>query len=166
MSKKSTELLALYEALITQVKSDYSDDNAMTVKKLFSIVTSSKEYLSLKERAKGNELALVEQFLKRDIAAYLQEKNDTDLSHSATMITVENTLWHWLSGITDRSQIEWHEVIQDFKHQGHYMSGEIVGQGIMVCTHCGHEMRIEFPGVIPDCPQCDASEFTREALAP
>ncbi|ABV38082.1 protein of unknown function DUF1451 [Shewanella sediminis HAW-EB3] len=166
MSKKSTELLALYEALITQVKSDYSDDNTMTVKKLFNIVTSSKEYLSLKDRAKANELALVEQFLKRDIAAYLQEKNDTDLSHSPTMITVESTLWHWLSGITDRSQIEWHEVIQDFKHQGHYMSGEIVGQGIMVCTNCGHEMRIEFPGVIPDCPQCDKGEFTREALAP
>lgn len=166
MSKKSTELLALYEALITQVKSDYSDDNTMTVKKLFNIVTSSKEYLSLKDRAKANELALVEQFLKRDIAAYLQEKNDTDLSHSPTMITVENTLWHWLSGITDRSQIEWHEVIQDFKHQGHYMSGEIVGQGTMICTNCGHEMRIEFPGVIPDCPQCDKGEFTREALAP
>ncbi|RTR26628.1 zinc ribbon-containing protein [Shewanella atlantica] len=166
MSKKSTELLALYEALITQVKSDYSDDNTMTVKKLFKIVTSSKEYLSLKDRAKENELALVEQFLKRDIAAYLQEKNDTDLSHSPTMITVENTLWHWLSGITDRSQIEWHEVIQDFKHQGHYMSGEIVGQGTMICTNCGHEMRIEFPGVIPDCPQCDKGEFTREALAP
>jgi len=166
MSKKSTELLALYEALITQVKSDYSDDNTMTVKKLFKIVTSSKEYLSLKDRAKENELALVEQFLKRDIAAYLQEKNDTDLSHSPTLITVENTLWHWLSGITDRSQIEWHEVIQDFKHQGHYKSGEIVGQGKMVCTHCGHEMRIEFPGVIPDCPQCDKGEFTREALAP
>jgi len=166
MSKKSTELLALYEALITQVKSDYSDDNTMTVKKLFNIVTSSKEYLSLKDRAKENELALVEQFLKRDIAAYLQEKNDTDLSHSPTLITVENTLWHWLSGITDRSQIEWHEVIQDFKHQGHYKSGEIVGQGKMVCTHCGHEMRIEFPGVIPDCPQCDKGEFTREALAP
>ncbi len=166
MSKKSTELLALYEALITQVKSDYSDDNTMTVKKLFNIVTNSKEFLSLKDRAKANELALVEQFLKRDIAAYLQEKNDTDLSHSPTMITVENTLWHWLSGITDRSQIEWHEVIQDFKHQGHYMSGEIVGQGNMVCTNCGHEMRIEFPGVIPDCPQCDKSEFTREALAP
>ncbi|RTR37055.1 hypothetical protein EKG38_20360 [Shewanella canadensis] len=166
MSKKSTELLALYEALITQVKSDYSDDNTMTVKKLFNIVTNSKEFLSLKDRAKANELALVEQFLKRDIAAYLQEKNDTDLSHSPTMITVENTLWHWLSGITDRSQIEWHEVIQDFKHQGHYMSGEIVGQGTMVCTNCGHEMRIEFPGVIPDCPQCDKGEFTREALAP
>lgn len=166
MSKRSTELLSLYEALFTQVKSDYADDNSMTVKELFSIVTNRAEFLSIKDRAKENELALVEQFLKRDIASYLQEKNDTDLSHSATVITAENTLWHWLSSITDRSQIEWHEVLQDFKHQGHYQSGEVVSQGTMVCTHCGHEMKIEFPGVIPDCPKCDKGEFTREALAP
>ncbi|AQS39460.1 Protein of unknown function (DUF1451) [Shewanella psychrophila] len=166
MSKRSTELLSLYEALLAQVKSDYSEDNSITIKELFSIVTDSKEFLSIKDRAKDNELALVEQFLKRDIANFLHEKNDLDLSHSPTMITVENTLWHWLSNITDRSQIEWHEVLQDFKHQGHYQSGEIVNQGNMVCTHCGHEMRIEFPGVIPDCPQCDKSDFTRESLAP
>ncbi|QFU24024.1 zinc ribbon-containing protein [Shewanella eurypsychrophilus] len=166
MSKRSTELLSLYEALLAQVKSDYSDDNSMTVKELFSIVTNRAEFLSIKDRAKENELALVEQFLKRDIAAYLQQKNDTDLSHSPTVITAESTLWHWLSSITDRSQIEWHEVLQDFKHQGLYQSGEVVNQGTMVCTHCGHEMKIEFPGIIPDCPQCDKSEFTREALAP
>lgn len=166
MSKRSTELLSLYEALLKQVKSDYSEDNSITIKELFHIVTNSKDFLSIKHRAKDNELALVEQFLKRDIANFLHEKNDLDLSHSPTMITVENTLWHWLSCITDRSQIEWHEVLQDFKHQGHYQSGEIVNQGNMVCTHCGHEMRIEFPGVIPDCPKCDNSDFTREALAP
>ncbi len=166
MSKRSTELLSLYEALLAQVKSDYSGDNSITIKKLFNVVTSSKEFLSIKGRAKDNELALVEQFLKRDIANFLHDKNDLDLSHSPTMITVENTLWHWLSCITDRSQIEWHEVLQDFKHQGHYQSGEIVNQGKMVCTHCSHEMKIEFPGIIPDCPQCDKSDFTREALAP
>ncbi|BAJ03370.1 zinc ribbon-containing protein [Shewanella violacea] len=166
MSKRSTELLSLYEALLTQVKSDYSDDNSITIKELLHVVTNSKEFLSIKDRAKDNELALVEQFLKRDIANFLHDKNDLDLSHSPTLITVENALWHWLSSITDRSQIEWHEVLQDFKHQGHYQSGEIVNQGNMVCTHCGHQMRIEFPGVITDCPKCDKSDFTREALAP
>ncbi|GIU43906.1 zinc ribbon-containing protein [Shewanella colwelliana] len=166
MSERSSALLSLYEALITQVKSDFSDDNSMTVKELYKVVTTSKQFLTLKDQAKEDELALVEQFLKRDIASYLQEKNATDLSHSPTMIAVENTLWHWLSEITDRSQVEWHEVSQDFKHHGYYQSGEIVGQGTMVCTNCGHEMRIEFPGVIPDCPECDSEQFTREALAP
>lgn len=166
MSQRSAELLSLYQALITQVKLDFTDDNSMTVKELYKVVTNSKDFLALKQQAKAEELALVEQFLKRDIADYLQEKNATDLSHSPTVIAVENTLWHWLSEITDRSQVEWHEVTQDFKHNGLYQSGEIIGQGTLVCTACGHEMRIEFPGVIPDCPECDCGQFTREALTP
>lgn len=166
MNERSSTLLSLYEALFAQVKSDFSEDNSMTVKELYKVVTASKEFLLLKQQAKEDEIALVEQFLKRDIANYLQEKNANDLSHSPTVIAAENTLWHWLSEITDRSQVEWHEVTQDFKHHGYYQSGEIVGQGTMVCTGCGHEMRIEFPGVVPDCPECDCGEFTREALAP
>ncbi|QYK02312.1 zinc ribbon-containing protein [Shewanella psychrotolerans] len=166
MSERSSALLSLYEALFSKVKSDFSEDNSMTVKELYKVVTASKEFLVLKQQAKEDEIALVEQFLKRDIANYLQEKNATDLSHSPSVIVAENTLWHWLSEITDRSQMEWHEVSQDFKHNGYYQSGEIVGQGVMVCTECGHEMRIEFPGVIPDCPKCDCGQFTREALAP
>ena len=166
MSDKSTELLSLYEALIQQIKAQYSDDNSLTVKSLYKETQSSKAFLAIKQQAKAEELALVEQFLKRDIASFLQEKNATDLSHSPTMITVENTLWHWLSEITDRSQLEWHEVAQDFKHHGYYETGEIVGQGTMVCTACGHESKIEFPGVISDCTECDNDEFTREALAP
>ncbi|MGL6012751.1 MAG: zinc ribbon-containing protein, partial [Shewanella oncorhynchi] len=113
-----------------------------------------------------DELALVEQFLKRDITSFLREQNADSLSHSPTVITLENTLWHWLSEITDRSQVEWHELTQDFKHQGYYKSGDIVNQGIMVCTNCGNEMSIEFPSPIPDCPECDHEEFTREPLTP
>jgi len=166
MSERSRELLSLYDALIARVKSDDTHDNSMTVKELFGMVTKEKEYLLLKEQAKGDELDLVEQFLKRDIVSYLQEINDNDLSHSPTVLTAENTLWHWIAAITDRSQIEWHEILQDFKHQGYYKSGEVIGQGNLICTHCGHEVRIEFPGLISDCPQCDKGEFTREALAP
>ncbi|MCG9697413.1 zinc ribbon-containing protein [Shewanella sp. Isolate11] len=166
MSERSTELLSLYEALIAQVKLDFSEDNSKTVKELYKLVTASKEFLLIKKQAKEDELVLVEHFLKREIANYLQEQNAEELSHSPTVIAAENTLWHWLSEITDRSQIEWHEVTQDIKHQGYYKSGEIVGQGTLVCTGCGHEMRIEFPGVIPDCPECDCEQFTREALAP
>ncbi|GIU31093.1 zinc ribbon-containing protein [Shewanella schlegeliana] len=166
MSEQSTELLSLYKALISQLQSQYNDDNSLTVKSLYAQMQTCKEYLAIKQQAKEEELALVEQFLKRDIASFLQEKNATDLSHSPTVITVESTLWHWLGEITDRSQVEWHEVAQDFKHHGYYESGEIVGQGTMVCTSCGHESKIEFPTILPDCTECDNNEFTREALAP
>ena len=166
MNDRSNALLGLYQALITEVKSQFAEDNTMTVKNLFNSVTQGKEFLRLKEQAGEDELALVEQFLKRDIASFLREQNADSFSHSPTVITLENTLWHWLSEITDRSQVEWHELTQDFKHHGYYQSGDIVNQGIMVCTNCGNEMSIEFPSTISDCPECDNGEFTREPLTP
>ena len=166
MSERSQELLKLYARLFEHVKKAYAVDNSMTIKKLFIKVSQGKEFLALKAQVKEDELALVEQFLKRDIASFLQEKNDADLSHSPFIIAAKNTFWHWLSEITDRSQLEWTELAQDFKHQGVYVSGEIIAQGCLACTACGHKMYIEFPGLIPDCPECDNDEFHREALAP
>ncbi|MGS0725435.1 zinc ribbon-containing protein, partial [Shewanella sp. 0m-11] len=79
MSEQSTELLSLYKALIDQLQSQYNDDNSLTVKSLYAQMQACKEYLAIKQQAKQEELALVEQFLKRDIASFLQEKNATDL---------------------------------------------------------------------------------------
>ena len=166
MSDRSSELLALYSQLIEQVKAEYSLDNSLTVKNLYKLVTKCKDYLTLESQSSKDELALVEEFLKRDIASFVKEQNTDNLSYSPTMIAMENTLWHWLSEITDRSQVQWHELTQDFKHHGYYQTGDIISQGNMVCTNCGHEMNIEFPGAIPDCPECDGEEFTREPLAP
>ncbi|MCF1427034.1 MAG: zinc ribbon-containing protein [Shewanella sp.] len=166
MSDKSTALLALYQKLIDQVKAQYAGDPELTTKDLLASVTSSSEFLKLKKSADKDELALVEHFLKRDIVSFLSEQHADDVSYSPTLLTMENTLWHWLSEITDRSQVEWHELARDLKTEGHYRSGEIINQGRVICTRCGHAMNIEFPGVIPDCPQCDNDEFTRESLAP
>lgn len=166
MSERSIKLLALYEVLMEQVKLQYKKDNSLTVKSLFDSVTTSKDYLLLKEDSNLEELDLVEQFLNRDIASFVKEQNDASLVNSPTFIAVENTFWHWLGEITDKSQVEWHELQQDFKHHGYYRSGEIVNQGTMVCTQCGHEMSIEFPSVVPDCTECEGKDFTRESLEP
>ncbi|WP_418357422.1 MULTISPECIES: zinc ribbon-containing protein [Shewanella] len=166
MSGKSSALLALYQSLFEQVKTKFDEDNSLTAKSLFKSVTQGKAYLQLKSNADEEELALVEEFLKRDIAAFLSEQNADNLSLSPTVIGIENTLWQWLSEITDRSQVEWHELLQDFKHHGVYKSGEIINQGKLTCNKCAHQMQIDFPGVIPDCPKCDYDEFSREPLTP
>ncbi|ABE54088.1 protein of unknown function DUF1451 [Shewanella denitrificans OS217] len=166
MSGRSLALLALYQTLIEQVKHSFEDNNTLTIKSLYQSILKSKQYLQLKSQADESELALVEEFLKRDIGNYLKEQNAESLSHSPTMIAIENTLWHWLNEITDKSQVEWHELSQDFKHHGCYQSGEIISQGRMVCTECQHEMQIEFPSIISDCPTCDNNEFTREPFLP
>jgi hypothetical protein len=166
MSGRSSALLALYKSLFEQVKLQFEQDNSLTAKSLFASVTQGKNYLQLKSTADEQELALVEEFLKRDIANFLNEKMADDISYSPTVIAFENTLWHWLSEITDKSQIEWHELQQDFKHHGCYQAGEIINQGRVICNKCQHEMQIDFPSVIPECPECDNNEFSRESLTP
>ncbi|QIR15469.1 zinc ribbon-containing protein [Shewanella aestuarii] len=166
MSGRSSALLGLYQSLFEQVKQQFEQDNSLTAKSLFASVTQGKNYLQLKSTADEQELALVEEFLKRDIANFLKDQTADDMSYSPTVIAFENTLWHWLSEITDKSQIEWHELQQDFKHHGCYKSGEIINQGMLTCDQCGYQMQIDFPGVIPDCPQCDSDTFSREPLSP
>ncbi|MCL1142011.1 zinc ribbon-containing protein [Shewanella gaetbuli] len=166
MSGRSSALLDLYQSLFEQVKLQFEGDNSLTAKSLFKSVTEGKNYLQLKKKADEQELALVEEFLKRDIANFLKAQTEDDISYSPTAIAIENTLWNWLSGITDRSQVEWHELQQDFKHHGTYKAGEIINQGTLICDNCGHSMQINFPGVIPECPSCDSDAFSREALAP
>lgn len=166
MGDKSAQLLNLYQRLIDRVKSEYAQDPNLTTKDLLTSVTSGRTYLKLKEQADEEELALVEHFLKRDIIVFLSEQNANNLSFSPTLLSMENTFWHWLGEITDRSQVEWHELAQDLKNQGQYNSGEIVGQGRMICDHCGHLVDIEFPSVLLPCSECDNKTFTREALRP
>lgn len=166
MGDKSAQLLSLYQALIEQVKDEYAKDNSLTTKDLLNSITTGKEFLKLKAAAGEEELALVEHFLKRDIVAYISEQNANDLSFSPTVLAAQNTFWHWLNEITDRSQVEWHELAQDLKNEGHYHDGEIISQGLLTCTKCGHQLSIEFPTVITECPECEWEEFTREPLAP
>ena len=166
MGDKSSQLLALYQDLIKQVTDEYMQNNKLTTKELLNSITAGKAFLKLKETAGEEEFTLVEHFLKRDIVAFIAEQNADDLSFSPTVLAAQNTLWHLLNEITDRSQVEWHELTQDLKNDGLYHSGEIIAQGKLTCMNCGNQMDIEFPSVIIECPNCDHEEFTREALLP
>lgn len=166
MSKRSNALLELYQNLISQVKAEYEKDNSLTANDLYQSVAQGKQFLKLKANADESELNLVEDFLKRDISTFLNQQNDKNLSVSPTMLAIENTLWHWLGEISDRSQVEWHELANEFKHHGFYQAGEIVSQGRMICNGCGHETEVQFASTIPSCSVCDGKEFSREALMP
>ncbi|MGB0893282.1 MAG: zinc ribbon-containing protein [Parashewanella sp.] len=166
MSERSNALLTLYHQLIEHMKNEYQRDHSLTAKDLYQSVSQGKQFLRLKNISNGKELDLVEEFLKRDISAFLQQQNAQDLSISPTLISIENTLWHWLGEITDKSQVEWYELVKDLNQDGIYQAGEIVSQGRMICEKCGHNINIEFPCLISDCPECEGREFLRLPLNP
>ncbi|QSX34607.1 zinc ribbon-containing protein [Shewanella avicenniae] len=166
MNEKSEKLLALYQSLMDKVAEQYRDDSSLSINALYEAITHSREFLALKRKASEDELALVEGFLRRDIDSFIKQRMQTDLSYSPSVIGFEQSLWHWLGEISDRSQVEWHELAQQFKQAGVYHTGDVVSQGRLSCTQCGQGMSIEFTNVVPECPNCDNREFTREALMP
>ena len=166
MSERSNALLTLYHHLIEHMKSEYQKDHSLTAKDLYQSVAQGKQFLRLKNISNEKELDLVAEFLKRDIAEFIQQQHAQDLAISPTLIAIENTLWHWLGEISDRSQVEWHELAKDLNRDGVYNAGEIVSQGRMICEKCGHSIDIEFPSLISSCPECEGREFLRLPLNP
>ncbi|WP_133405915.1 zinc ribbon-containing protein [Parashewanella tropica] len=166
MTEKSQALLDLYQQLIQQVKQEYENDTSLTVNDLMQSVEQGATFLSMKDDIDETELDLVKAFLHREISEFVKHQHEQDISTSPTFLMLENSLFHWLGEITDRSQVEWHELSKELKQAGTYKAGEIVSQGRMICEDCGHGMDIEFPSIISSCPECDSTEFIRQPLNP
>ena len=69
-----------------------------------------------------------------------------------------------LSQITDRTQVEWAELIDDFQHQGVYYQGEYVGMGRYRCSQCQHSIDYTHPAELLSCSHCGGVQFFRDGL--
>ncbi|RLV60132.1 hypothetical protein D5018_08330 [Parashewanella curva] len=166
MKEKKQALLDLYQQLIQQVKHKYENDPSLTANDLIQSVEQGATFLSLKEDIDDAELDLVKAFLHREISEFVKHQHEQEVSASPTFLMLENSLFHWLGEITDRSQVEWHELSKELEMAGAYKAGEIVSQGRMICEDCGHGVEIDFPSVISSCPECDGEQFIRLPLNP
>ena len=73
-------------------------------------------------------------------------------------------LWQELSNITDKSQLEWQELAQDFRHKGVYFQGEMVGMGRYRCEKCLTHIDYTHPAPLLACSHCGGVQFFREGL--
>lgn len=167
MAEEKSRLIERYEALLREMERRYQEDPDLTLSQLSQVLSDSSAYLQLKESLSQGELEMVEQFLRRDLGEFvLHAADEVEQPSSLFTLGLENTLWQWLAEITDKSQLEWHELGEDLRHQGTYEAGEVVGLGILVCDKCGHEMTFNRPDLLPACPECDHRFFSRKMLAP
>lgn len=115
-----------------------------------------------------DELALISAYLKRDLQEFGQnvEESPAPFSESPFYQVVKETIWEGLAEVTDKTQIEWREVMDDIKHQGVYEAGGIVGLGNLVCEQCGHKELITHVKEISPCLKCGHTRFTRQPLSP
>ncbi len=142
-----------------------ADSRPEEVKSLINFFEHSNEWWQATKELSSDELHQLNIYLKRDLQMfyrhYQQDMNDSEFVQS-----IKESVWKELAEMTDKSQIEWRELEQDFDHQGTYVKGEWVGMGTLVCKECHYKMAFVHPIELPACPECGGSHFLREALAP
>jgi hypothetical protein len=135
------------------------------VKNLVDFFDRSSEWWATAKELTSDEFQQKSVYLKRDLAMFYRHYKQ-DMSQSEFVQTIKESAWKELAEMTDKSQIEWQELQQDFKHQGTYEAGEWVGMGIIVCKSCHYKMEFVHPEELMPCPECGGTSFLREALAP
>jgi len=89
-----------------------------------------------------------------------------NLQSSLIIGLLKENLWTTLAQMTDKSQVEWSELCDDFQHNGEYCSGEYIGFGELECNHCHHKTSFLRFSKISNCQQCNGTTFIRHAFQP
>ncbi|KKO48940.1 hypothetical protein VT06_09390 [Arsukibacterium sp. MJ3] len=159
--KKYQQWLAEFNQNLQQNPDNYDNQ-------LVKFVDTLKQYIKAGQELSAYETRLFIETLKRQ----WQEQQAEQDKAASDNITPEQTapslwpeaLWQELSGITDKTQLEWQELIQDFKHQGVYYQGEMVGMGRYRCSNCYQHIDYTHPAELLPCSACAGLQFYREGL--
>lgn len=79
---------------------------------------------------------------------------------------LNEAFWDNLAQLTDKSQVEWAELVDDFNHDGIYESGDFIGFGKLQCEECDEQLSIMHFSEIGDCINCGSKAFIRVPLTP
>ena len=102
-----------------------------------------------------------------------------DVEHVATSSTVKeenDSLSEWLKfdielienfaldafmSIADKTKVKLAALEMEAKQYHPYKSGDVTGPGTFVCDACGKQIAFKSTSVLPECPACKGSAFTR-----
>ncbi len=103
--------------------------------------------------------------LKYDLHDFYQQ-NQAQAKHSVYLGLLNETLWDNLAKLTDKSQVEWAELIEDFEHDGNYVAGDMIGFGQLQCDTCDETLTIMHLSEVAPCAKCGGESYTRLPLNP
>ena len=171
-----------YEAFIAQLKKQWEETEQFQGERLNRMIDRVQAYLEAASDLTQDELALIAEYVKRDLGNYAQGRGELSVDkasekpaeaaadianeESAFMLALKDTAWSWLAEVTDRAQVEWQELADELEHKGVYQAGDWVGLGIMVCEECGRRHTVLHPEQLDTCPECGTSHYHREPLSP
>lgn len=149
-----------YDEFVTELKKRWQEDDSSNIKEL---VDKTRAYMEAASDLTKDELALIAEYVKRDLVE-LEDSGD-EFRDSLYYQRIKDTIWGWLSEITDKSQLEWQELATELTNHGEYHAGEVVGPGRFDCTLCAHTHEVTHPELLTTCLKCDHDCFIRRPLA-
>ncbi|WP_159821289.1 zinc ribbon-containing protein [Colwellia sp. 20A7] len=133
--------------------------------KIIELVKQAKLYAKAAEDMSEEKVNQFTENLKYDLHDfYLQ--NQSEAKNSTYLGLLNETLWSTLAQLTDKSQVEWAELMDDFEHEGLYKVGDVIGFGELVCQQCDDKQHIVHFSKVTECVKCGGNSFTRLPLAP
>ncbi|WP_339331354.1 zinc ribbon-containing protein [Aeromonas hydrophila] len=155
-----------YEAFIAELQKQWQETEEFQGERLNRMIAKVQAYLEAASDLTQDELALIAEYVKRDLGNYDEGRKDEQVEESAFMLALKDTAWSWLADVTDRTQVEWQELADELEHKGVYRAGDWVGLGVLVCDHCEWRHTVLHPEQLGTCPECGADEYHREPLSP
>lgn len=149
----------VYEKLIYW----FNDFNVHEVTNLVTLVEKSEGLVRAAESIPEEKLQqFIDNFTYDLHDFYRQYKSE--YKHSLYVKLLQESFWHTLADITDKSQVEWYELHEDIAHKGEYRAGDTIGFGLLVCAQCEHDLTITHLTVVSACSHCGGKYFHRKML--
>jgi DNA-directed RNA polymerase subunit RPC12/RpoP len=153
--KKYQKWLSEFNDRLTQLERRQLDNMVKFGEQFKAFIKASKDLSAY-------ETTLFAETLKRQWQEHEAQEQANEANEPPSLWP--EALWQELSCITDKSQLEWQELAQDFKHQGVYYQGEVVGMGRYRCSHCLAHIDYTHPAELLACTECAGVQFFREGL--
>ncbi|MGL5776666.1 MAG: zinc ribbon-containing protein, partial [Aeromonas veronii] len=134
-----------YEAFIAELQKQWQETEEFQGERLNRMIAKVQAYLEAASDLTQDELALIAEYVKRDLGNYDEGRKDEQVEESAFMLALKDTAWSWLADVTDRAQVEWRELADELEHKGVYEAGDWVGLGVMVCDQGGWRHTVLHP---------------------
>lgn len=161
MKSKNSVFQDLYQALVIWAE----DVNQHEITDIVEKVEQSKLYLQAAEQLPEEKVKQFVDNLRFDIKEFI-EQSEAQAKHSLYLGLLNESFWKNMQSITDKSQVEWSELDDDFKHQGIYKTGDFIGFGILECQECHEKVTYTHASDVVDCFACGGTSFIRLPFSP
>jgi len=161
MAKKNDYFAEVYQKLnawLEEVKTEQKP-------RIEHFLKQAKSYAIAAEEMSEEKLHQFMANLRYDLQDFYQQ-NQSEAKHSVYLGLLNEALWDNLAQLTDKSQVEWAELIEDFEHDGQYHTGDFIGFGQLTCDKCQQTLTVMHLSEVAPCAHCGGDSFTRVPLTP